>query len=1013
MSNMSRLFVWVLIASFGFPNTLSAESSSSASSASSQAKKITPNYQVKPNNQTLEQETKNNDIDLSNDTQLFSVNQSLEKPAEETKEDKEKQEEAKDVSIDDKKNIIKKFYSFVGKECLKVNGKQVEDAGMDGDVPYVVDPVTKKKLTGDDLNKVFQENFKEYNVDVLSKSMTEQEAIEHFEKLVKTGVINCHEGLALLALMFADLERDLEIAQANIDEKNKKDSKECVDCKNKTGFVKEDGVTVQSTLEEKIQDESTVTATSDDLYVYLNDKEVECKNVNPPQIRESKSFVGRVPGCLMEWGVNLAGFDIEKGFEGGFIGRMLSGKSSCVTELVTGFFKMLWSSVKAIFWDLPKMAWDWLTGKDAEDKTSEKAHGASQLSDEDKTQFLKEPLKWISEKTNQFLGYIGDTITSNFGCEGWKGVPHASECAKPWPGIPCAKCSTLLHTMCGVYGALGSEIITAILTGGAVQGIKYGGTAVANGVKLIAGASKAKLAKATSVFRVAAKEADSVASIAAKTGSKLPTKTGMKVTIGRAINKTSAGLGKVSQAAVWSGKKFLQGFGWLATVAGKSLSKVGGVLNAPFKYGQKWIVDPIYNSKSVFALPAKVVIAPAKGFHSHAKDYWTMMDKAFQWDFAAMRHIRTVRLAAKAEKVAAVTGATALGRLEHLNAVADDVYKSERLKYEVMLEEATKKGDKVNEAFAKKQIRLIDDGRAPITAVGEKEIVPLQKYKLDAETSRLKNKLNAAKTEKERNAVIAEINQLNKVVEEGVEKQRVFKALTSEVDADIALAQAARSQGLALGKHPSGAYYIKEHKEVFADLMEAAKAGNLQATWSRNKQLLPGSKIFGNEEKIILNYKLSGRYEISSSNPLIKPVRKITPETQKAMKEIVDEAKALGLKVTSDGNRTVIELAQGGVKEYNQAKAAFMARAENVGFDVNKEVGMFAHPPATARNPQGGVIDQMTAGGIEEIHIAATDAAGLRTARENAEFMKAKGAIVVENADGSITIRNLGKDCKI
>ena len=182
-------------------------------------------------------------------------------------------------------------------------------------------------------------------------------------------------------------------------------------------------------------------------------------------------------------------------------GKCLGGsQSSCLSEFVTGALKDLWSNVDAT-WGVAKAVANWAKNNivkgwhsliGVEDKTSEAALAASQTSDSLLKKLMKDPKGAVVQFGEDLFHHIGEGIKNTFMCSQWSGAPHISKCLKPGEeSWSCASCDQKMNAICGVIGFAGGEILTAYLTGGAINFAKV---AAKNGIEMVSLATRTSLA---------------------------------------------------------------------------------------------------------------------------------------------------------------------------------------------------------------------------------------------------------------------------------------------------------------------------------------------------------------------------------------------------------------------------------------------------------------------------------------------------------------------------------------
>ncbi len=77
----------------------------------------------------------------------------------------------------------------------------------------------------------------------------------------------------------------------------------------------------------------------------------------------------------------------------------------------------------------------------------------------------------------RFENFMVETLTANYGCLEWSGIPHGkgSRCLKPWSTWACADCGAKANLVCGTLGFLTGEVGSAVLIGGFFKYLTAGG----------------------------------------------------------------------------------------------------------------------------------------------------------------------------------------------------------------------------------------------------------------------------------------------------------------------------------------------------------------------------------------------------------------------------------------------------------------------------------------------------------------------------------------------------------
>lgn len=154
------------------------------------------------------------------------------------------------------------------------------------------------------------------------------------------------------------------------------------------------------------------------------------------------------------------------------------GTGSCFSSLGTAIWHNLWDTVKGLY-NLGEMGVNWVGEQigslwRAEDATSSRGIAATEATDSQLDQFVRDPLGYLADMSNRLLSMIYEGIQNRYGCAEWTGLPHVSECAKPM-SWECADCNEKTNMVCGVAGYIGANIVTNFFTGGAVAGVQIAG----------------------------------------------------------------------------------------------------------------------------------------------------------------------------------------------------------------------------------------------------------------------------------------------------------------------------------------------------------------------------------------------------------------------------------------------------------------------------------------------------------------------------------------------------------
>jgi hypothetical protein len=163
-------------------------------------------------------------------------------------------------------------------------------------------------------------------------------------------------------------------------------------------------------------------------------------------------------------------------------------RSDCFTEFMTGVLRDLVSNIELVWdgirWVRGQVVEGWRSLWAVEDQTSEKLHAASQQGPGLVRKFLKDPVEAIQMMARSLWQMLLGSIRETFMCRKWEGPPHRSRCLEPMDDVlACATCDQSINAVCGVLGFAGGEVVTAYLTGGALQlsqaATKVGGVGLA------------------------------------------------------------------------------------------------------------------------------------------------------------------------------------------------------------------------------------------------------------------------------------------------------------------------------------------------------------------------------------------------------------------------------------------------------------------------------------------------------------------------------------------------------
>lgn len=218
--------------------------------------------------------------------------------------------------------------------------------------------------------------------------------------------------------------------------------------------------------------------------------------VSPPA--ELSEIIAHVPACSPKEEIPISSCmgDFAKNLVLGPIGSVLvggakGGKSSCLTELVTGLVQSVMASIEGL-WDLAKVGAQavgdlghsigrWLHLTKPLNKSAQSAQLLSKTSKSGVDEFKAHPIDFVKKLWNGLWKMMAELIRTNYGCEDWEGVPHlpGSKCVKPGQAFDCASCDSKINSICGVIGFVGGsfiqvETILGYLGGEAAALTKFG-----------------------------------------------------------------------------------------------------------------------------------------------------------------------------------------------------------------------------------------------------------------------------------------------------------------------------------------------------------------------------------------------------------------------------------------------------------------------------------------------------------------------------------------------------------
>lgn len=284
-----------------------------------------------------------------------------------------------------------------------------------------------------------------------------------------------------------------------------------------------------------------------------------------------------------------------------------STDSSCFNEIFWGIWEDLvsnWEGVKAIgnlAWKGVKGAWNWFWEDTAEmeNQLATKQIILEQQEDGFFSKFVDDPLGTTQELFSSLMtsmkNFVGDAIKDNFGCAKWSSPREdffdgqEAKCIDPVVSWDCATCGQKMNMICGIGGVAIGEIVTAFLTGGAVNIAKSVGKGAAT---LVAPLTK-------------------LGSAVAKTSQVQKLGAGIKGVYG-VLSKAGLGIAsKGGKLGIWIGNKFFP----------RTKMFASGLMTV-LKYGKKGL--------GKFSTPAAIV------YRKTLKPYMTALEQAYFLGYRSM-----------------------------------------------------------------------------------------------------------------------------------------------------------------------------------------------------------------------------------------------------------------------------------------------------------------------------------------------------------------------------------------
>jgi hypothetical protein len=160
---------------------------------------------------------------------------------------------------------------------------------------------------------------------------------------------------------------------------------------------------------------------------------------------------------------------------------LATNKSDCLSELVAGLLKNLWSNASN-FWEIlkiisktslisiPNTIKSWIQLTDPINEHADSALAAGNLNEHSLKLFMNDAKTAIMKMSEYVYQLIAKGIKESFMCKKWADQPHLSQCLvpqdQPWL---CANCDQKMNSICGVAGFAAGEIAVAYATGGVLN----------------------------------------------------------------------------------------------------------------------------------------------------------------------------------------------------------------------------------------------------------------------------------------------------------------------------------------------------------------------------------------------------------------------------------------------------------------------------------------------------------------------------------------------------------------
>lgn len=178
----------------------------------------------------------------------------------------------------------------------------------------------------------------------------------------------------------------------------------------------------------------------------------------------------------------------------GFDPSCLSSQNNCVMKIVTAAVDVVWSFLKSIpdilvaigdgVKKLGNKIYSWMPWvSDTEEKLSDANQAAMNVMEEDEESTLTKIGNFFTGIWDMLSSYVTDDLMCTE--EGWETERFRSDahCDAPFVSWKCLSCAAAMSGICNIVGAVGSEVLIGILTGGGATIAKTGARALSVGIK--------------------------------------------------------------------------------------------------------------------------------------------------------------------------------------------------------------------------------------------------------------------------------------------------------------------------------------------------------------------------------------------------------------------------------------------------------------------------------------------------------------------------------------------------